>query len=97
MNQITNAVKYAETGSIIVSTRRENSAVHVSVQDFGPGIKAEHFGTIFEPFSQAAVDLKGGTGLGLAISKEVVLAHHGNIWVESEPGKGSTFHFTLPL
>jgi len=96
-NLLTNAVKYTENGSIIISVQHEYHQLHVSIQDFGPGIKAEYRESIFEPFSQAADNQKGGTGLGLAISKEIILAHHGKIWVESEAGKGSTFHFTLPI
>ena len=96
-NLVTNAVKYTESGSIIISARREDHELHVSVQDFGPGVKAEYLESIFEPFSQAADNQKGGTGLGLAISREIVFAHRGRIWVESEAGKGSTFHFTLPI
>ena len=97
MNLMTNAFKYSEKGSIVLKTQRENNEVHVSVRDFGPGIMAEHLGGLFEPFSQEEENQKGGTGLGLAIAKEIVLAHHGRIWVESEVGKGSAFHFILPL
>ena len=97
MNLMTNAFKYSEKGNMVLKTRRENNEVHVSVRDFGPGIKAEHLGGLFEPFSQEGENQKGGTGLGLAIAKEIVLAHHGRIWVESEVGKGSAFHFILPL
>jgi len=74
--------------------------LHVSVRDTGHGIKAEDLPKLFQPFEQLASDenrTAGGTGLGLAISKEIILAHSGKIWAESEPGKGSVFHFTLPL
>jgi len=96
-NLMTNAVKYTESGSIVIRARREAHELRVSVQDFGPGIGAEDFGKLFEPFSPLSDNQRGGTGLGLAISKEIALAHHGKIWVESEVGKGSTFHFTLPI
>jgi signal transduction histidine kinase len=71
----------------------------VSVSDTGPGIAPEEKEKIFEKFYQIA-DLEGakpkGTGLGLAICKALVELHGGRIWVESEPGRGSTFSFTLP-
>ncbi len=96
-NLMANAINYSEGGTIVIQTRLENSGVHISVRDSGSGIKADCYEKIFEPFSQLENCKMGGTGLGLAISKEIVLAHHGKIWVESEIGKGSTFHFTLPL
>jgi PAS domain S-box-containing protein len=97
INLMANAVKYSESGNIVVRTRREDRGIHVSVRDAGPGIKPEHLEEIFEPFSQMGESSQGGTGLGLAIAKEIIRAHHGKIWVESEIGRGSTFHFTLPL
>ncbi len=97
MNLMSNAIRYSESGIVIIKTQLENNAIHVSVRDLGEGIKAEHLDEIFEPFSQAGNHQKGGTGLGLAITKEIVLAHHGKIWAESELGKGSTFHFSLPV
>ncbi len=97
INLMANAINYSEGGTIIIQTRLENSGVHISVRDSGAGIKADYFEKIFEPFSQLENCRMGGTGLGLAISKKIVLAHDGKIWVESEIGKGSTFHFTLPL
>jgi PAS domain S-box-containing protein len=97
INLMANAVKYSESGPIVVRTRREDHTIHVSVRDAGPGIKPEHLEEIFEPFSQMGESSQGGTGLGLAIAKEIIRAHHGKIWVESEIGRGSTFHFTLPF
>lgn len=96
-NLLANAVKYSEGGTIIIQTQLENSELHVSVRDCGLGIKKEYLGKIFKPFSQVGDNRKSGTGLGLAIAKEIVLAHHGRIWAESEVGKGSVFHFTLPI
>jgi signal transduction histidine kinase len=69
------------------------------VSDDGPGIPREAIGRIFERFyrvDRARSRESGGTGLGLAIVKHIVQAHGGEAWVKSEPGKGSSFHFTLP-
>ncbi len=69
-----------------------------SVSDTGAGIPKPYQKKIFEKFIQLNQgDTFGGAGLGLAITKEIVKAHGGDIWVESEPGKGSTFTFTIPL
>ncbi len=99
-NLVSNAVKNTEKGGVTIAAKKEADVVHLSVQDAGRGIPAQDIGKLFHAFEQ--VDSlrskpKGGTGLGLAISKEIVLAHHGKIWAESEVGKGSTFHVTLPL
>jgi NtrC-family two-component system sensor histidine kinase KinB len=67
------------------------------VQDDGPGIPAEYQSRNFQKFVQVKGREAGGTGLGLAICKEIVRAHGGAIWVESSPGHGSTFTFTLPI
>jgi signal transduction histidine kinase len=70
------------------------------VRDTGPGISVADQTKLFQEFQQAdnaITKKKGGTGLGLAISKRIIEMHGGRIWVESEPGKGSTFAFTLPV
>jgi two-component system, NtrC family, sensor histidine kinase KinB len=72
------------------------SQVHLSVRDDGPGVSPEYQTRIFEKFVQVKGQEAGGTGLGLAICKEIVRAHGGAIWVESNPGQGSTFTFTVP-
>jgi two-component system CheB/CheR fusion protein len=98
-NLVSNAVKYTEKGNITISTKQEDNTVHVIVQDTGIGIKAEDMEKLFCAFEQldsTRDKKKGGTGLGLAISKEIILAHKGKIWAESEAGKGSAFHFTIP-
>ena len=96
-NLMSNGIKYSESGPVVIQTRLVNREIQFSVRDAGQGVCPEEMDTIFMPFSQGRGRKKGGTGLGLAITKEIVLAHHGRIWVESEVGKGSTFYFTLPL
>lgn len=98
-NLINNALKFTETGTISITSRRDDDGVHVMVQDTGPGIKAADLPKLFQTFEQldsGRGKKRTGTGLGLAISKEIVLAHHGKIWAESAVGKGTTLHFTLP-
>jgi PAS domain S-box-containing protein len=99
-NLVSNAIKYTEKGNITISTKQEDNTVHVIVRDTGMGIKAEDMQKLFQAFKQldsTRDKKKGGTGLGLAISKEIILAHKGKIWAESEAGKGSSFHFILPI
>jgi hypothetical protein len=77
-----------------------SKTLEFNVQDTGMGIEHKDFGKLFQKFQQIDSALNraaGGTGLGLAISKEIVDLHGGRIWVESEPGRGSTFHMTLPI
>ena len=101
LNLLSNASKFTpEGGHIWVRCRpaEEPDTVVISVTDTGVGIKPEAQKVIFEAFRQADGSITrehGGTGLGLAISKKIVEAHGGKIWVESQPGKGSTFSFTL--
>jgi len=100
-NLLSNAVKFTpEGGRVDVSMHTENGDVLVAVRDTGPGISPADQARIFEEFQQAR-DTNGerpeGTGLGLALSKSLVELHGGRIWVESEPGKGSTFTFTIPV
>jgi signal transduction histidine kinase len=98
-NLLSNAVKFTpEGGSVVVASARVDGKVQVSVADTGPGIVAEDRERIFEEFHQTDVGVQQGegTGLGLALSKSLVELHGGRIWVESEPGHGSRFVFTLP-
>jgi len=100
LNLISNAARFTEEGGITVCIVKENQHVVVSVADTGPGISAEDAKDIFEPFCQGTGNLwrdKGGSGLGLSISKQFVELHGGRIWLESEPGVGSTFFFELPI
>ena len=99
-NLIGNAVKFTpEGGRVKVSAQLVNRSVEVSIEDTGPGIPAENLSTIFDKFRQATAAGSypiRGTGLGLAIVKHIISSHGGKIWVESEPGHGSTFIFVLP-
>jgi len=97
-NFISNAVKYSPPGGVItLSARRENAKnVRFSVKDEGPGVSKELRRRIFDKFFRAPESGDEGAGLGLSIAREIVLAHGGNIGVESEKGKGSEFFFTLP-
>jgi len=97
LNLISNAMKYSESGLIVIETRLNTREMVIRVRDSGQGIYPEEMENIFMPFSHGRDRKTGGTGLGLAISKEIVVAHNGRIWAESEKGKGSTFYFTLPL
>jgi len=101
INLLSNAVKFTpEGGRVDVSARLDTGKVEIAVRDTGAGISAGDQALLFQEFSQVGSDFtrKGeGTGLGLALSKRFVELHGGSIWVESTPGKGSTFAFTLPL
>ena len=101
INLLNNAIKFSSDDSeIIVRVKQEEEDVLFEVQDFGRGIPKNKQNKIFEIFYQvdSGMDRKfGGIGLGLAISRGIVLSHGGQIWVESENGKGSIFRFTLPI
>ena len=99
LNLLSNALKFTEQGSVRVSCGREGAAFLTSVRDSGIGIKNEEQERLFKPFHQVDTGLSRkyeGTGLGLSISKKLVELMGGEIRVESSPGKGSTFAFTLP-
>jgi signal transduction histidine kinase len=101
LNLLSNAVKFTpEGGRIGINARPINRAIEISVTDTGIGIAEEDQPKIFEEFRQVGSDSAAkieGTGLGLTLAKKFVELHGGRIWVESEPGKGSTFVFTLPI
>ncbi len=101
LNLLINAIRYSpDGGTITLSAQRAGpSVVRFSVRDTGPGIAAEHHERIFQRFAQIPGKLayRGGSGLGLSIAREFITAQGGRIWVESEPGAGSSFHFTLPV
>lgn len=96
-NLVGNALRYADQGKIKVSSEVKGRRVLVSVEDNGPGIPDEYQHKIFEKFVRAGnnKEEKSGTGLGLAISKEIITAHNGRIWVDSEEGEGSKFSFYI--
>lgn len=94
-NLLGNAVKFTpEGGQVNVAANPLDTGLKVSVSDSGPGIPQNRLVLIFEKYVSS--DQKKGTGLGLAIVKHIVAAHGGKVWVESDPGKGSTFTFVLP-
>ena len=102
INIIGNAVKFTDSGSRIVSvlSGSKPDTLHFAIKDTGIGITPEQLGKIFNPFIQADNSVSrrfGGTGLGTTISKQIVALMGGDIWAESEFGKGSTFHFTAQL
>lgn len=94
---MTNALKFTPPGGKVrISAEPLDKYVRFIVEDTGIGIPPEYLGRIFERFYRVPRDNQpSGAGLGLAIAKEIVNAHHGNISVESKPGKGSVFSFTL--
>ncbi len=102
INLMGNAIKFTEKGRITTSLKTEPTGeklnLHFTISDTGIGIDADRMDKIFESFEQAYSDTSrkfGGTGLGLSISKKLVELHNGKIWVESEKGKGSQFHFVI--
>jgi signal transduction histidine kinase len=98
-NLLENAVKYTPDGGVIwLSARLEGDLVIVRVRDSGPGIPAEMQGRIFEKYSRVHYrNAPSGAGLGLTFCRLAVEAHHGRIWVNSAPGQGAEFIFTLPV
>jgi signal transduction histidine kinase/DNA-binding response OmpR family regulator len=103
VNLLGNAIKFTERGEVVVhvayvDAHDSEAEVHVAVSDTGIGIPADKLDTIFEAFSQAdnsTTRRYGGTGLGLTITRRLIEMMGGQLWVESTPGRGTTFHFTL--
>lgn len=100
-NLVGNAMRYTDKGgTITVRVRQRGKRLFFSVQDTGSGIPKEHQDKIFRKYVQVSGPGRkgtGGVGLGLAIAKDIVMAHGGEIWVDSEVGKGTTFTFTFPV
>ncbi len=100
LNLLSNAGRFTERGGASVAIQRDGNALAIAVSDTGPGIPADKLSRIFEPFQQADSTIRrkfGGSGLGLSISKKFVELHRGRMWLTSEPHKGTTFYFTLPV
>jgi signal transduction histidine kinase len=100
LNLVGNAIKFTDAGEVSINATATRNAYTIAVHDTGPGIAKEDQARIFEEFQQAdnsVAKAKGGTGLGLSIAKRIVEMHGGRLWLESKPGSGSTFSFTVPL
>jgi GAF domain-containing protein len=100
LNLVGNAIKFTDTGEVLIEASQSNGSFKLSVRDTGPGISEADQQKLFQEFQQAdnsTTKAKGGTGLGLAISRRIIEMHGGRIWVESSVGRGSTFSFTLPV
>jgi signal transduction histidine kinase/HAMP domain-containing protein len=100
LNLVGNAIKFTDAGEVRIAVTKVNGVFAVTIADTGPGIPDAERGRIFQEFHQvdsSVTKKKGGTGLGLAIAKRIVELHGGRLWVESELGRGSTFHLELPI
>jgi len=96
-NLVINALRHTKNGEIKISAEQRDNHVAISIADTGSGIPTEYLPHIFDKFVQVPDARTGGAGLGLTISKSIVEAHRGQISVQSQVGRGSTFTFTLPL
>jgi signal transduction histidine kinase len=97
-NVVGNAIKFTPAGGLIrLGAKAGDAEVCFSVADTGPGIPSDQIPNLFRRFWQARRADRRGAGLGLPISKGIVEAHGGRIWVDSTPGQGSNFQFTLPM
>lgn len=101
-NLVANAIKFTDAGGITVESKHRPEANHVEIciKDTGQGIAAADIPKLFQKFQQLgnpATRKTGGTGLGLAICKEIIVQHGGKIWIESQPGQGSSFYFIIPI
>jgi len=97
LNLTSNALRHTKNGVVAIAAKLENGRVALTVSDNGEGIPKDFRDKIFERFLIADIGRAHGTGLGLYICKQIIEAHGGEIWIESEPGLGTAVHFTLPL
>lgn len=97
-NLLSNATKYAPDSKVSITLRAAGGNAHIEVSDNGPGIASDHLKNIFNRFYRVPNEKTSvrGTGLGLFICRRIINGHYGDIWAESEEGKGTTFHITLP-
>ncbi|EKD49983.1 MAG: Sensor protein [uncultured bacterium] len=99
-NLVNNALKFVNRGGVMIETRQGTGFVQITVSDTGSGIKKEDMPKLFQTFEQLRTSdsaVTKGTGLGLVICKEIIQGHQGKIWIESEYGRGTSVHFTLPV
>jgi signal transduction histidine kinase len=100
-NLVSNAIKFTDTnGRVILNSKVDEDRIIISVEDNGKGMSADEIGKLFTAqthFSQRGTSGESGTGIGLMLCKELVELNGGRLWIESVPGKGSTFYFSLPL
>ncbi len=99
-NLVSNAWKFTHRGEVVLMASHESQTVRISIRDTGLGIEPENMSQIFEAFQQADGSIAreyGGTGLGLAITQKLVELHGSHLEVDSQPGQGSTFSFSLPV
>ncbi|MCL5952447.1 MAG: ATP-binding protein [Chloroflexi bacterium] len=100
INLLTNASRFTVTGGVTVSARRTQEEIEITVRDTGIGIAPQDVYKVFEEFGQVDGSITrehAGTGLGVPLSKRLVELHEGRMWLESQPGRGTTFYFTLPV
>jgi len=99
-NILSNAIKFTpKLGQIAITAQQDKNKIKISIQDTGVGMNEETRSKIFDNYeleSQPSTDNEKGTGLGMILCKEFVQKHEGEIWVESEINKGTTFYFSLP-
>ena len=93
---VDNAIKFTEQGELGITVAADDDVFHIRVSDTGPGIAEAHYEDIFSAFRQID-DSKSGVGIGLALAKRFVQMHGGHIWLDSEIGRGSSFHVTIPV
>ncbi len=99
-NLLDNAIKYTDKGKITIELKKIGNQVQISVSDSGVGIQKKHYPRMFEKFFRSPEVVKmetEGSGLGLFITKNIIEAHGGKIWFESQLNKGTTFYFTIPI